>query len=175
MRIQARLFLATAFLVLALMGVQWWLHARQLRALESELGAVAASVSKGMLTGDVRMVVDRFLTAGEEPLVEEMVWVHEVDSHDEHGDAATLTDSASHQRRVESRLMIMDPGSNQEISHHFKQIVRHDEAGTASTCTVTGAVAVEEENLQTVRIKAPNLVVETDENEVEACTPSTPP
>ena len=31
MRIQTRLFLGTAALVLALMALQWWLYARQLR------------------------------------------------------------------------------------------------------------------------------------------------
>ena len=38
-------------LVLALMAVQWWLHQRQLEALESELSSVAASVGKDMLSG----------------------------------------------------------------------------------------------------------------------------
>jgi len=49
MRIQTRLFLGTALLVLALMATQWWLHLRQLRAMEAELGAVAASVGKDIL------------------------------------------------------------------------------------------------------------------------------
>jgi len=49
MRIQTRLFLGTALLVLTLMATQWWLHLRQLRAMEAELGAVAASVGKDIL------------------------------------------------------------------------------------------------------------------------------
>ena len=49
MRIQTRLFLGTAMLVLTLMATQWWLHLRQLRAMEAELGAVAASVGKDIL------------------------------------------------------------------------------------------------------------------------------
>jgi signal transduction histidine kinase len=49
MRIQTRLFLGTALLVLALMATQWWLHLGQLRAMEAELGAVAASVGKDIL------------------------------------------------------------------------------------------------------------------------------
>lgn len=44
MRIQTRLFLGTAMLVLALTAVQWWLHQRQLAAVESELSAVATAV-----------------------------------------------------------------------------------------------------------------------------------
>lgn len=52
MRIQTRLFLGTAALVLALMAVQWWLHARQLRAIESELGGIATSVGKEILSGE---------------------------------------------------------------------------------------------------------------------------
>jgi signal transduction histidine kinase len=49
MRIQTRLFLGTALLVLTLTAAQWWLHLRQLRAVEAELGAVAASVGKDIL------------------------------------------------------------------------------------------------------------------------------
>ena len=51
MRIQTRLFLGTAALVLGLMAVQWWLHARQLRAIERELDEVATSVGKEILKG----------------------------------------------------------------------------------------------------------------------------
>lgn len=50
MRIQTRLFLGTAALVLSLVAVQWWLHARQLGAMERETAAVATSVGKDLLT-----------------------------------------------------------------------------------------------------------------------------
>ena len=50
MRLQTRLFFGTAALVLALMATQWWLHQRQLRAVETELGTVAAAVGKDILT-----------------------------------------------------------------------------------------------------------------------------
>ena len=53
MRIQTRLFLGTAALVLALMGLQWWLYSRQLRAIEDELSHVATSVGKGVLTAEM--------------------------------------------------------------------------------------------------------------------------
>ena len=52
MRIQTRLFLGTATLVLALMALQWWLYARQLKAIEADLTHVATSVGKEILSGD---------------------------------------------------------------------------------------------------------------------------
>ena len=52
MRIQTRLFLGTALLVLALMGLQFWLYARQLRSIEDDLTRVATTVGKGILTED---------------------------------------------------------------------------------------------------------------------------
>ncbi len=54
MRIQTRLFLGTAALVLAVMGLQWWLYARQLRSIEEDLTNVAASVGKDVLVGGIR-------------------------------------------------------------------------------------------------------------------------
>ncbi|MFV2073055.1 MAG: PAS domain-containing sensor histidine kinase [Thermoanaerobaculales bacterium] len=56
MRIQTRLFFGTATLVLALMAVQWWLHARQLRAIERDLGQVAAAVGREILSGDMAFI-----------------------------------------------------------------------------------------------------------------------
>lgn len=62
MRIQTRLFLGTAFLVLALMGMQFWLYARQLRSIEDGLTRVATSVGRGILTEDF---FGRFPAGGE--------------------------------------------------------------------------------------------------------------
>ena len=59
MRIQTRLFLGTAMLVLALTAVQWWLHQRQLDAVGSELSAVATAVGRALLTGGPEVVVRR--------------------------------------------------------------------------------------------------------------------
>lgn len=53
MRIQTRLFLGTAALVLAVMGLQWWLYARQLRSIEEDLTNVAASVGKDVLSAEI--------------------------------------------------------------------------------------------------------------------------
>lgn len=49
MRIQTRLFLVIGALVLALVGIQLWLHQRQLRAVEQGLGLVATSVGRDLL------------------------------------------------------------------------------------------------------------------------------
>ena len=57
MRIQTRLFLGTALLVLVLTGTQWLLHRRQLAAIERELGAVATAVGKGILDEELHVVV----------------------------------------------------------------------------------------------------------------------
>ncbi|MCP4895383.1 MAG: HAMP domain-containing histidine kinase [bacterium] len=52
MRIQARLFLGTTILVLSLMAVQWWVHVRQVRAIQNELGSIATSVGRHFLMAD---------------------------------------------------------------------------------------------------------------------------
>lgn len=70
MRLQTRLFLGTAALVLALMATQWWLHLRQLRAVETALDAVAASVGR-----DILEVGPRILAAGATDFEHELVWV----------------------------------------------------------------------------------------------------
>jgi signal transduction histidine kinase len=56
MRIRTRLFVATAALVLALTGVQWWIHARQLAETERALSEVATSVGRGLLASDLHFV-----------------------------------------------------------------------------------------------------------------------
>ncbi|MEE4271132.1 MAG: HAMP domain-containing sensor histidine kinase [Thermoanaerobaculales bacterium] len=59
MKLQTRLFLGTAVLVLTLVAVQWWLHLRQLRIVEGQLGEVAASVGKDILQAGPRIRVFR--------------------------------------------------------------------------------------------------------------------
>ena len=55
MRIQARIFLVVSILILALVGVQVWLHVRQMRAVEEALGQVATSVGRGLLTSTLEV------------------------------------------------------------------------------------------------------------------------
>lgn len=93
MRIQTRLFLGTALLVLALMATQWWLHLRQLRAVESELGAVAAAVGKDILAFGPGTVTTEFST--EAP---GMVWMSSGNGSD--GDARTVIRHDVHVKMV---------------------------------------------------------------------------
>lgn len=72
MRIQTRLFLGTALLVLVLTATQWLLHRRQLAAIERELGAVATAVGKGILDEEVHVVVQR---PGSDEEGSELTWV----------------------------------------------------------------------------------------------------
>ena len=52
MRIQTRLFLGTAALVLALMALQWWIYTRQLRSIEDEVTRVATTVGTHVLSAE---------------------------------------------------------------------------------------------------------------------------
>jgi signal transduction histidine kinase len=52
MRIQTRLFLGTAALVLTLMAVQWWIYTRQLRSIEDEVTRVATTVGTHVLSAE---------------------------------------------------------------------------------------------------------------------------
>ncbi len=72
MRIQTRLFLGTALLVVVLTATQWSLHRRQLAAIERELGAVATAVGKGILDEEVHVVVQR---PGSDDEGSEVTWV----------------------------------------------------------------------------------------------------
>lgn len=53
MKLQTRLFLGTAALVMAVTVCQWWLHRRQVDALRAQLGEVAASVGRGLLGAEL--------------------------------------------------------------------------------------------------------------------------
>ena len=63
MRIQTRLFLGTAALVLALMALQWWLYARQLRSIEEEVTRAATTVGTRVLSAE-RAIFGQALVAG---------------------------------------------------------------------------------------------------------------
>ena len=70
MRIQTRLFLGTAALVLALVAVQWWLHLRQLGTIERGIGSVATAVGQRILAEDFQVFVQQLdsIHASEAPL-----------------------------------------------------------------------------------------------------------
>jgi signal transduction histidine kinase len=98
MRIQTRLFLGTAALVLALVGVQWWLHARQLRAIEEQLGEVATTVGARLLASDPGVLVER-INLDRDGSGETAFWVAASGEDEEHeGDGAGTSDPA--RRRV---------------------------------------------------------------------------
>lgn len=52
MRIRTQLFIGTAALVLALLGVQWWLQTRQLQDLDRQLAETAADVTRTLMFGE---------------------------------------------------------------------------------------------------------------------------
>ncbi len=56
MRIQTRIFLVLSLLVLAVVGVQVWLHYRQMQAVERSLGTVATSIGKDLLTRQMEVI-----------------------------------------------------------------------------------------------------------------------
>ncbi len=112
MRIQTRLFLGTALLVLALMAVQWWLHLRQLRTLEAELGAVAASVGKDMLSFGSDIALTAPHVAGQE-----MVWVD---------GGCENTDEVAHSVSRNVHVMVIPEGDEAEITHKVTRRISLD-------------------------------------------------
>jgi signal transduction histidine kinase len=76
MQIQTRLFLGTAALVLALMAVQWWLHVRQLSAVERGLGTVAVTVGQRILGQDFQVFMHQLEPGWNS---NHTVWIDEID------------------------------------------------------------------------------------------------
>ncbi len=66
MRIRTQLFLGTAALILSLVGIQWWLQLRQLKAIEREVNEVAKSVGERVILSNA--FFSRFDTNGPLPL-----------------------------------------------------------------------------------------------------------
>lgn len=137
MRIQTRLFLGTALLVLALMATQWWLHLRQLRDMEAELGAVAASVGKDILKFGPNTFMREFNqeTHG-------MVWVD-----GEEIESVELEPLIRHDVHV----AVIPEGADVELTETItKQVIRTSPDGTA---VVNGS---------RVRVQADRIELETD-------------
>jgi len=144
MRIQTRLFLGTALLVLALMATQWWLHLRQLRAMEAELGAVAASVGKDIL----QFGPNTFIREGNME-THGMVWVD--------GQEIEEVDGVRYERMIrhDVHVAVIPEGSDAELTERItKQVIRTSPDGSA---VVDG---------KAVRVQAKRIDMET-ENELE--------
>lgn len=147
MRIQTRLFLGTALLVLALMATQWWLHLRQLRAMEAELGAVAASVGKDILAFGPNTFVPELNRQAHG-----MVWVDD-DDRDEM--EVEEIDGVHYERRIrhDVHVAVIPEGSEAELTSRVtKHLIRASPDSTA---------VVDEDGY---RIRANRVKVETDGN-----------
>lgn len=118
MRIQTRLFLGTAALVLALMGLQWWLYARQLRSIEEELTNVAASVGKDVLTAEFAFF------GGSEASVENNVWLT-ADAHEGDASGAPIAEDGGADKNVQVIVMPAPPGP-EKVDHDGTTSVHRD-------------------------------------------------
>jgi signal transduction histidine kinase len=118
MRIQTRLFLGTAALVLALMALQWWLYARQLRSIEDEVTRVATTVGTRILSAE-REIFGEALFAGARD-----VWV------DADG-AKKIEAEAESARQVEKDtdvrvIMVPHQPSPHAVEHEGKRVIRRE-------------------------------------------------
>lgn len=149
MRIQTRLFLGTALLVLALMATQWWLHLRQLQAMEAELGAVAASVGKNILQFGPETMLPALNTEAHG-----MVWV-DGETGDEGEDCGEL--------RRDVHVVVIPEDSDATITRHITdRIVRTPDG--AETSPETSDIRHETET----SIVADRIEVKMDSDDVEA-------
>ena len=132
MRIQTRLFLGTAALVLALMAVQWWLHVRQLRSIERDLARVATSVGKGILSGDLTVVPEP--PGQTEVGPGDAVWVEAarpqtvLESEDSEESTSTAKDV---------HVVVVPEGSNAKVTRKVERHTTRDQQGDDAEVTVT--------------------------------------
>jgi signal transduction histidine kinase len=129
MRIQTRLFLGTATLVLALMALQWWLYARQLRAIEGDLTRVATSVGKEILSGDLNMFVERLPAADGKDV--ELAWVTKGA-----GDVQTNDETLSKSVGPQPQAILVAEGSEVEVKRIVKQKVENEEGSPGATTVI---------------------------------------
>jgi signal transduction histidine kinase len=103
---------------LALMGLQWWLYARQLRSIEEELTNVAASVGKDVLTAEFAFF------GGSETAVENNVWLtaegHEVDA-----DESLSSDGGDADKNVQV-IVIPEPSDPGKLNREGRTSVRRE-------------------------------------------------
>ncbi len=118
MRIQTRLFLGTAALVLALMALQWWLYARQLRSIEDEVTRVATTVGTGVLTAE-RAIFGEALVAGAHN-----VWVDtdcDATTDAEPGNTHEVEDGTDVQV-----VMVPNPANPHAVERDGKRVIRRE-------------------------------------------------
>jgi signal transduction histidine kinase len=118
MRIQTRLFLGTAALVLALMALQWWLYMRELRSIEDDVTRVATKVGTHVLSAERAIYGEvRFGDTGN-------VWVNvdnSVASDDEVDSGAGVDTNAD--VRV---MMVPGPAVQKVVDHDGKKVIRRE-------------------------------------------------
>ncbi len=117
MRIQTRLFLGTAALVLTLMGLQWWIYSRQLRSIEGDLGRVATTVGREILSGDLNVFFDEIDADAEAHAG--FTWV---------AAEGIRASGEETERGMEAPIVVVPEGARVEVKHFVKQrIVADDE------------------------------------------------
>jgi signal transduction histidine kinase len=135
MKIQTRLFVGTAALVLSLMAIQWWLYSRQLRSIEQELTAVATSVGEGMLTAERIFITDEVMADSKR--ADGGAWVEREPEASEGEAAAETVDPESPHVRVmrfppgaEHEDMLLIGGTTPEdVVHQRVEVIVQDDEG----------------------------------------------
>jgi len=166
MRIQTRLFLGTAALVLALMGLQWWIYSRQLRSIEGDLGRVATTVGREILSGDLNVFFDE--TGAEVEAHTGLAWVA--------AERIPATDEEM-MMRVNAPVVVLPEGAKVKVRHFVEQkIVTEGEKSESETVVgeETGAVIGDGRERRLVafsdapiRIKQLTIAVEGTEDDGE--------
>ena len=118
MRIQTRLFLGTAALVLALMALQWWLYARQLRSIEDEVTRAATTVGTRVLSAE-RAIFGEALIAGAHN-----VWVST--DGDAEIDEETGRTVAGEQETDVQVVMVPHPANPNVVEQQGKRMIRRE-------------------------------------------------
>jgi signal transduction histidine kinase len=129
MRIQTRLFFGTAALVLALMAVQLWLHARQLSAIEGGIGTVATTVGQRILDEEFQVFARKIETSDND---EDIFWFDR--------DSGEVSDDTV---ETDVHVLRLPDGSEGEITRRITKVLRHDPPGELiANTTEESAVAV---------------------------------
>jgi signal transduction histidine kinase len=120
MRIQTRLFLGTAALVLALMAIQWWIYARQLRSIEDEVTRVATTVGTSVLSAEREMFGGLVMGSGED------LWVDvDADLLADSGEEGTKAAQGEDEKDQYSFVMVHDPAA-EHVEHDEKRVIRRE-------------------------------------------------